>query len=305
MKSNPCKQIIASVLAVCAFTMTSMIPVSAAPPINPGFAVVYVGPGMNLDCGTGATYCPAVNLKWDSEGGVKPERLLPEFAGEKPIPVRPGYTFVDWEITTIATDGYNIADYLKVGDVLSNWNSYRAEQLFSYTDWKTPLNLRAIWTSDSPEQDSKVPIKISIPSTPINVTLPATIDFTFLADSVDAVSASNIYLKNNSKVGNIKISNVKTLPKTGWALKPKGAESYFKVLPLDSKEIYIGLSKDASISRTYTDISSKTFTPADWKAAPNGTLPLYFEAKTGAVSSELPLENAADIIFTLAYEKAV
>lgn len=147
-----------------------------------------------------------------------------------------------------------------------------------------------------------VPVKVSIAPTPINVTVPSSVDFTFTADSVDAVSASNLIVKNNSKVGNIKVTNVKTTAKTGWTMKPKGAANYFETLPLDSKQLYVGISKDSAASKTYSDIASTAFAPTDWKIAPGATLPVFFEAKTGAVSADLAATNVADITMTLAYE---
>lgn len=148
-----------------------------------------------------------------------------------------------------------------------------------------------------------VPVKVSIAPTPINVTVPASVDFAFVADSVDAVAASNLTIKNNSKVGNIKVTNVKTTAKaSGWTLKPKGAANYFETLPLDSKQLYVGISKDSAASKTYSDIASTAFAPTDWKISPGATLPIFFEAKTGAVSSDLTTTNVADITMTLAYE---
>lgn len=147
-----------------------------------------------------------------------------------------------------------------------------------------------------------VPVKVSIAPTPINVTVPASVDFTFTANSVDAVSASNLTVINNSAVGNIKITNVKTTAAEGWTLKPKGADSYFETLPLDAKQLYVGISKDSAASKTYSDIASIEFAPTDWKIAPKAILPIFFEAKTGAVSADLSATNAANITMTLAYE---
>lgn len=154
----------------------------------------------------------------------------------------------------------------------------------------------------SERSGSTVPINLTVPVNPINVILPTSVDLVFSGDNVSAQAANNFSITNNSKIGNIQVNNVKAKVKeTGWILSSESEDSYFEQLPLDSKEIYLGFSKDSS---SYTTLDMAGFDP-DITVGPYGTTNIQnfqIKAKTGGTSAMIVAE-LIDLEMTIGYQK--
>lgn len=95
---------------------------------------------------------------------------------------------------------------------------------------------------DSTENDSVIPIKVTIPSTPINVTLPSSIEISFPGDDVNGIIASNLRVINNSKSRTVSLDSIEANVKaTDWKLVSESSVNYFQVLSFDSNELYIAI----------------------------------------------------------------
>lgn len=284
------KQIIHKFSIIClslttALSATPVLKVMAAPD----------GPGsLTFDCGEGASTCPT-KIEFESSSA----NSWKDTVGEKPIPIKEGHTFVDWEFVSgnPSTDFEPKYD-IKPGTLLSDWDSYKVNDLLGAGGGN--VIVKAIWKKL--DEGTIVPINLSIPSTPINVTLPTTVDLVFSGEDVSAQVANNFSITNNSKIGNIQVSNVKTKVKEiGWILSSKSEDIYFEQLPLDSKEIYLGFSKDSS---SYTTLDTAGFDP-DIAVGPDGTTNsqnFQIKAKTGGSSTNIDT-RIIDLEMTLEYEK--
>lgn len=190
------------------------------------------GPGsLTFDCGEGATTCPS-RIDFQSNGGS----FWRDIVGEKPIPTKPGSQFIDWEL--VSGNG----DVVKPGDFLSQWDTYTVGDINGYGGGDVVV--KAVWNSG---KESTVPITISIPSTPINVTLPSSIELGFSGTDIEAVVPNNLTIQNNSSVGTMKVSEVKaSLKDLSWTLSSDTSDETYKNLPLDSKQLYLGFGKDTS-----------------------------------------------------------
>lgn len=88
--------------------------------------------------------------------------------------------------------------------------------------------------------EETIPIRVSIPATPINVTLPSSMDFIFEEASVNAITPEYFIITNNSKARPLTIVKVDVEMKDpSWTYLPGelNPDSYFQALPFDSHEI--------------------------------------------------------------------
>lgn len=314
---NRCKIMVT--LLICG-TLIPIDIIHGAPPITPDInseAWVWVGSGVGFDCGAGATSCPDnIFIEWDvGEGSAVAANKFVDVVGSKPIPTRPGYSFVDWKISYIqALTAYN-GSKLKVGDLMTDWESYELQHLFS-DDWSSyqdssaatsgeHLILEAVWEPAFSEQQNSIPISVSVAATPINVTLPTRIDIAFNTTSVEGQIADSLLITNNGKTGNVIVQNVRAeLTNPKWAFTTQTADSYFQLLPLDSNQIYLGFSKDNS---TYTTLSEQSFDPG-MMIPPVGLItpnfsPFYLKVKTGGRSSSIQ-ESVMNLVLTIGFDSA-
>lgn len=253
------------------------------------------GPGtLTFDCGEGSSTCPSkIEFESNSVNSWK------DTVGEKPIPTKEDHKFVDWEFvsgnpSTNVEPRYDI----KPRTLLSDWDSYKVDNLLGSGGGNVVI--RAVWKKL--DEGSTVPINLTVPANPINVTLPTSIDLVFSGDNVSAQVANNYSITNNSKIGNIQVSNVKAkVKKSGWILSSKSEDSYFEQLPLNSQEIYIGFSKDSS---AYTTLNTEGFDPVI-TIGPDGTTntqKFQIKAKTGGSNTTIDT-GIIDLEMTLEYDK--
>lgn len=286
-----------------AMSFFQLLSVSAAPAPSPeGNAGGVLLSGISYDCGSEATYCPP-SFEGSRSEYISGKLLFVDQVGEKPIPTRPGYRFVDWEIKSI---GANIQPYngnaLKAGDRLANWNSYLLENLFELEEpFGKELFLTAVWVPNTDSQT--IPINLSVAATPINVTLPSSIELVFNGTDVNALAPSNLSVINNGSVGNVKVSSVKgTLKDATWKLNKNSSSTVFEALPLDSKEIYVGFGKDASSVQTITEEGIDPQIKLGPSSTTTKSQSFIIQSKTGGSSKAIDSE-IINIEFTLAFER--
>lgn len=266
---------------------------------------VYYG-GINFDCGSEATVCPN-NLS--SAGTLNETDSFKSKVGEKPIPVRPGYEFVDWEITSVHPQTQYNGTFLKAGDCMTDWNSYIAGNVWNHNPASTvtweyySLDLKAVW-EPLPTETSKVPINLSISSTPINVTLPSEILLAFSPNDTEAVIANDLSIINESTIGVLNVTQIKARSKTdSWKLVKEDSASYFSTLPFDSHELYLGFSVDGT---KYTPLMDPLIDPQikiDPKGAGTNRKGFKLRGMSGGSSVQISTD-LIEIEFTFGYEMA-
>lgn len=150
--------------------------------------------------------------------------------------------------------------------------------------------------------EPSIPVKLSIPANPINVSLPTNVDLIFDGKDINAQVANNYRIINNSKVGNIQVSKIKTkIKEDGWTMNTSNSDTTYDRLPLDSKQLYVGFSKDGS---TFQPMSEDGIDPGIM-IGPSGIVnsqAFYLESKTGGVSTFVD-SNLVDLEFTIGYQK--
>lgn len=271
-------------MAIFGLSLVTSIPLS---PIQQVMAAADGSGSLTFDCGEGATTCPS-RIDFPSNGSD----LWKDTVGEKPIPTKPGSQFVDWELV------FGNGDLVKPGDLLTDWNTYTVGDLNGYGGGN--VIVKAVWNSGN---DSTVPITISVPSTPINVTLPSSIELGFNGTDINAAVPNNLIIQNNSSVGTVKVSEVKaSLKDSTWTLSSDSSDETYKNLPLDSKQIYLGFGKNTS---SFTPLAITGFDPEISVSPQNvgeNTQAFVIEAKTGGTSSAIN-SNLFDLEMTLEYDK--
>mgnify|MGYP000063830692 FL=1 len=291
-------------LGLAAFGMT-MNNVSAKPLIE-GVGDVIIG-NVYYDCGTDASYCPSA---WTTnEYAVAGEQYFKDVVGSKPIPTKPGAEFVDWEIVTLpTTKSPEVPEYngnkLQVGDQMTDWDSYQLSNFFGENQGITQPNiyLKAVW-KESSSKESSIPIKVTIPAATINVTIPTTIELVFDGSSVNAVVASNFSITNNSNIGNIKVTNVKgKMNDASWSFNSDSADSTYKNLPLNSKQLYLGFGKDASSVQAITEEGIDPQIKLGPSSTTTKSQSFIIQSKTGGSSQAIDSE-IINLEFTLAFER--
>lgn len=290
------------ICGLLALSCLQVQPVSAAPdPVPPGVTGQVLLKGISYDCGSEATYCPS-DFNGYTDHFVNGSDYLVDQVGEKPIPTRPGYRFVDWEIKSIGT---NIKPYngaiLQVGDRLSDWNNYTLGHLFEEDGHGKELFLTAVWVPNTDSQT--IPINLSVAATPINVTLPSNIELAFNGTDVQAITPSNLSIINNGSVGNVKVSSIKgTLKDASWKLNKNSSSTVFETLPLDSKQIYVGFGKDASSIQAITEEGIDPQIKLGPSSTATKSQSFVIQSKTGGSSKAIDSE-IINLEFTLAFER--
>lgn len=246
---------------------------------------------VTYSCGEGAISCPD-NTSEDLQLGIYTieeygEMAMSQFVGAMPTATRPGYTFLGWKSDKI--------------DRILDWKTDKVKDAGSL-GLSVRLNLEAVWEK-SVGNDQSIPVKVSIPANPINVTLPSSIELVFDGNNVTGVTANNFSIINNSKLGNVKVSQLTAaVNQSGWILTSESADSYFQTKPLDSKELYLGFSKGEN---SYSALTPSGFDPSIviGPVGVGNTQNFKVVAKTGGTSSRIE----ADLVkleFTFSYEKA-
>lgn len=281
-----------SLIALSLSTSFSLIPLQSIHAASDG-------PGSVIfDCGEGAATCPA-QIDFESWG----IRSWKEIVGEKPIPTKENAEFVDWEFVSGNPDS-NIPPYyeIKPGTLLTDWDKYSVANLLGLGGGT--VRLKAVWRTSS--TGSSIPISISVAATPINITLPSSIDLIFDGSSVEGQISDQLKITNNGKTGNVLVQNITAeLKNANWSFSTQTDDSYYQRLPLDSNQIYLGFSLDQS---TYTPLSSQTFDPG-LKIAPAGlsgavnSESFYLKTKTGGSSTQIS-ESILNLVMTVGFEAA-
>lgn len=152
-------------------------------------------------------------------------------------------------------------------------------------------------------QENSIPLNLTIVSTPINVTLPSSIDLSFNGTNVNATVADNFRITNNGKMGNIKVTNVAAKIKDStWSLNSDPSDKTYENLPLDSKQLYVEFSSGS----TSTALTPSGIDP-NIKIGPDGSgtnvQAFSLTAKTGGSSATID-STLIDLQMTLELEKA-
>lgn len=281
-----------SLIALSLSTSFSLIPLQSIHAASDG-------PGSVIfDCGEGAATCPAqIDFSSFSKESWK------DTVGEKPVPTKEDAEFVDWEFVSGNPDSSFSPNYeIKPGTLLTDWNKYSVGNLLGASGGT--VRLKAVWRTSS--TGSSIPISISIAATPINITLPSSIDLIFDGSSVEGQISDQLKITNNGKTGNVLVQNITAeLKNANWSFSTQTDDSYYQRLPLDSNQIYLGFSLDQS---TYTPLSSQTFDPG-LKIAPaglSGTVnseSFYLKTKTGGSSTQVS-ETILNLVMTVGFEAA-
>lgn len=266
---------------------------------------------IHFECGLDALTCPSNITKYNGLTGSTTD-LFTSYAGDKPIPTKSGYSFVDWKIKSVSNNNDYAGIKMKSGDLMTDWNNIAIGSLFSISRWIDgssendnsghSLELEAVWKK-SVGNDQSIPVKVSIPANPINVTLPSSIELVFDGNNVASITANNFSITNNSKVGNIKISQITAIVnQSGWTLSSESADSYFQTQPLDSKELYLGFAKGEN---SYSALTPSGFDPSIiiGPVGIGNTQNFKVEAKTGGTSTKVD-SNLINLEFTFSHEKA-
>ena len=152
-------------------------------------------------------------------------------------------------------------------------------------------------------QENSIPLNLTIVSTPINVTLPSSIDLSFNGTNVNAIVADNFRITNNGKAGNIKVTNVAAKIKDStWTLNSDPSDKTYENLPLDSKQLYVEFSSGS----TSTALTPSGIDP-NIKIGPDGSgtnvQEFSLTANTGGSSSQIS-STISDLVFTLEGDRA-
>lgn len=281
-----------SLIALSLSTSFSLIPLQSIHAASDG-------PGSVIfDCGEGATTCPAqIDFSSFSNESWK------DTVGEKPVPTKEDAEFVDWEFVSGNPDSSFSPNYeIKPGTLLTDWDKYSVGNLLGASGGT--VRLKAVWRTSS--TGSSIPISISVAATPINITLPSSIDLIFDGSSVIGQISDQLKITNNGKTGNVLVQNITAeLKNANWSFSTQTDDSYYQRLPLDSNQIYLGFSLDQS---TYTPLSSQTFDPG-LKIAPAGSSgavnseSFYLKTKTGGSSTQIS-ETILNLVMTVGFEAA-
>lgn len=141
-----------------------------------------------------------------------------------------------------------------------------------------------------------IPVNITVEATPINVTVPTSIDIAVAADSVNGVIADTNTITNNANAGVVLVDSIKATPvaEEGWTLQDSAFD--FANAKKDSKNIYVGskLGTDASFASLKTE-----YKPTDKEIAPKANKKVSFETKTNAVSTKVDNKKIANITVTI------
>lgn len=133
---------------------------------------------------------------------------------------------------------------------------------------------------DTGGKNSTIPIKVTIPSTPINVTLPSSIEISFPGDDVNGIIASNLRVINNSKSRTVSLDSIEANVKaTDWKLVSESSVNYFQVLSFDSNELYIAIEIEPELSTRVTD-SCCSYLCGNRTCGKNGTSCCYDKCKS-------------------------
>lgn len=151
---------------------------------------------------------------------------------------------------------------------------------------------------------SSVPINLTVPATPVNVTIPSALETKFEGTDVDAIVPTNLSIINNSNVGNLKLIKVAaTLKDDSWTLNQVSDPDTYRSLPLDSKQIYLGISKNGG---TMKAITKEGIDPGIWikpSSVSGNEEPFHIELRTGGTSKTIDTELVS-LEFTFQYERA-
>lgn len=276
---------------------------------------------IKFSCGGQVQYCPEMI----TGGGGTTSDLFKNIVGEKPIPKRNGYKFVNWifEGNEISYPNNQPAEFINsryrynkkrvnVGDPLINWDNYIIGNLYTQESEKLlpsdTLLLSAKWEKDPDYVEEvidgqTIPINIMIPSTPINVTLPASIELVFDGSSPNAIVANNYTITNNSKVGILKARPEASIKDKNWTINGNSTESYYSDLPLDSKQIYFGISKDGNNWTSLNKSMTEVFVTLDPQGINGSSNSSQFSIKcmTGGSTSAID-SNLLDLSFVFSYK---
>lgn len=151
---------------------------------------------------------------------------------------------------------------------------------------------------------SSVPINLTVPATPVNVTIPSALETKFEGTDVDAIVPTNLSIINNSNVGNLKLIKVAaTLKDDSWTLNQDSDPDTYRSLPLDSKQIYLGISKNGGTMQAITKEGINPGIQIKPSSVSGNEEPFHIELRTGGTSKTIDTELVS-LEFTFQYETA-
>lgn len=210
---------------------------------------------------------------------------------EMPTATRPGYTFKGWKSS--------------LSDHIINWDTSLMRDHAAFGS-NVDLDLIAVWGPANTGNTNTIPLTVTVSATPINVTLPTSIDVAFDGKSVEGLIADSLSITNNSKTGNLQVKEVSAeCIDSAWSFTIESDSTYFQKLPLDSNQIYLGFSSDSS---SFIPVSETGFDPGI-KLSPVGisgssnSVPFTLSVKSGGRSESID-KNILNLILTIGYEAA-
>ena len=151
---------------------------------------------------------------------------------------------------------------------------------------------------------SSIPSNLTVPATPVNVTIPSALETKFEGTDVDAIVPTNLSIINNSNVGNLKLIMVAaTLKDDSWTLNQDSDPDTYRSLPLDSKQIYLGISKNGGTMQAITKEGINPGIQIKPSSVSGNEEPFHIELRTGGTSKTIDTELVS-LEFTFQYERA-
>ena len=143
------------------------------------------------------------------------------------------------------------------------------------------------------DPSQSVPAHITVASTPIDVTVSEKITMTATAENPE-LTITDYVLTNNSTLGTIEVSKLKTTAVSGWTLVADSTD--FASMEADAQKFsFKHGSHDFGTAAEETLSASNT-------AAPTASVNFNFTGKTGVVTSPLNDVKVADVVATIGYK---
>lgn len=142
-------------------------------------------------------------------------------------------------------------------------------------------------------EEKDIPINIIVEATPINVTLPTSIELVNAGNTVDITAASTNKIVNNANTGTVYIDSINLETLNDWSLGDKTAK--YEEMAKDSKHLYLGVKLSdeadfANLKESYIPVSKEIKAKAEKN--------LLFEGKANIASSK-SVSQVGNLIVTV------
>lgn len=148
-------------------------------------------------------------------------------------------------------------------------------------------------------EEKDVPVNITVEATPINVTLPTSIELANVSDSIDITVASTNKITNNANTGTVYIDSINLETLNGWSLGNKTAK--YGEMAKDSKNLYLGVK--LSDETDFTNLK-ESYAPTNKEIGAKSERGLLFEGKTNIASSKL-VSQVGNLVVTVSGSETV